>query len=76
MNEGTSLLFTTNYVGRSDDSFSPSFSPDKHQHNYLISARLILNIVPYWLIHNSIKGTQNRKVTCYARERVNKNKLF
>ena len=23
-----------------------------------------------------LKGTQNRKVTCYARERVNKNKLF
>ena len=35
------------YVGRSDDSFIPSFNPDKHQHNYLISARLILNIVPY-----------------------------
>jgi len=41
------------FVGRSHDTFIPSFNPDKHQTNYLISARFILNRVPYWLIHNS-----------------------
>ena len=32
-----------------DDSFIPSLklNPDKHQHNYLITARLILKKVPY-----------------------------
>ena len=32
-----------------------SINLDKHKHNYLVSARLILNRVPYWFIHNSIK---------------------
>ena len=41
MNEGTSLLFTLG------GPMTASFNPDKHQHNYLISARLILNRVPY-----------------------------
>ena len=30
----------------------------------------------FWIINNVVKGTQKGKVTCYARERVNKNKLF
>ena len=29
--------------------------------------------LPYW---QSFKGNQKGKVTCYARERVNKNELF
>ena len=28
------------------------------------------------LSYETVKGTQKGKVTCYARERVNKNKLF
>ena len=45
MNEGTSLLFTLGGPMAMTASFNPE--ADKHQHNYLISARLILNIVPY-----------------------------